>query len=606
MGKIGSWKLNSILSVLLMVACVAGAADVSYAKEREIKYLDKPYISTKPADMKDGIPVGELGVDGGDKAKVLAFADEIEKYTDDKHKTDSLLISYKGKLIFESYYRRGRENYPHYQMSITKSYTALALGRAIQLGHFSMDDLYKPAVSFLKDVDQSKLIEGADSITLDNAMHMGSGIRLDGGKIKELMKDQFQLKGQGQIQAYLQYSAPIPKKEIKFKYQASDPALAMQVVEAVVPGSAKAFIKDELLGKIGITNYGWQKDLSGLPKSAAGCSIRSRDMLKIGMMVMNGGKWKGEQLIPEEYIKRCISPLAHSYGTSYYGYFWWVDDFEVGNKTYHCPAGRGAGGQYIFMFPELELIAVITAHNKGMGTMLQDAAKRIIPAFVETPADDAEKHLFILSGQSNMDGMNPEESFIPTVEKQFGKESVIVVKDAQGGQPIRRWYKNWKPAKGDEPKADGELYDKLMGKVNEAIKDKHIKTVSFLWMQGERDANESHGEVYRESFEGLVKQLEDDLGRKDINVVIGRLSDFDLKNEKYPHWTMVRDAQVAMAEANKRWRWIDTDDLNTGASMPNWKTKQIKQYVDDLHMSAQGYKFMGQRFAEQAIELIGE
>ena len=63
---------------------------------------------------------------------------------------DSLLIWSRGKLLFESYYRRSRANYPHYQMSITKSYTALALGRAIQLGYLKMEDLDKPAIGFLK------------------------------------------------------------------------------------------------------------------------------------------------------------------------------------------------------------------------------------------------------------------------------------------------------------------------------------------------------------------------------------------------------------------------------------------------------------------------
>ena len=70
--------------------------------------------------------------------------------------------------------------------------------------------------------------------------------------------------------------------------------------------------------------------------------------------------------------------------------------------------------------------------------------------FLSNAAFAAEgKHLFILSGQSNMGGLKPEESFIPTVEKEFGKENVIVVKDALGGQPIRRWYKKWKSAKGE-------------------------------------------------------------------------------------------------------------------------------------------------------------
>ena len=53
-------------------------------------------------------------------------------------------------------------------------------------------------------------------------------------------------------------------------------------------------------------------------------------------------------------------------------------------------------------------------------------------------------HLFILSGQSNMVGLKPEESFTPIIEKKYGKEKIIIVKDAKGGQPIRRWYKEWK------------------------------------------------------------------------------------------------------------------------------------------------------------------
>jgi hypothetical protein len=56
-----------------------------------------------------------------------------------------------------------------------------------------------------------------------------------------------------------------------------------------------------------------------------------------------------------------------------------------------------------------------------------------------------EKHLFILSGQSNMVGLKPEESFTPIIEDEYGKENVIVVKNAFGGQPIRRWYRDWKP-----------------------------------------------------------------------------------------------------------------------------------------------------------------
>lgn len=206
------------------------------------------------------------------------------------------------------------------------------------------------------------------------------------------------------------------------------------------------------------------------------------------------------------------------------------------------------------------------------------------------------KHLFILSGQSNMAGLDPNLSFTPTVEEAFGKDNVIVVKSAQGGQPIRRWYKQWKPAEGDEPKATGDLYDKLMQKVAEAKKDQTIATVTFVWMQGERDANEGHGTVYAASMRGLIDQLAGDLKREHINFVIGRLSDFDMDNKRYKHWTKVREAQVQVAEADKRGAWVDTDDLNDKGKPGNIK--------HDLHYTKDGYKILGKRFADAAIGLM--
>lgn len=213
---------------------------------------------------------------------------------------------------------------------------------------------------------------------------------------------------------------------------------------------------------------------------------------------------------------------------------------------------------------------------------------------------DSGLNLFILSGQSNMAGMRPEESFTPAVEKAFGKEQVLVVKDAHGGQPIRRWYKDWKAADGTSPDSTGDLYDRLMQKVNGELKrsNQNIKTVTFVWMQGERDAKEQHGEVYGASLKGLFEQLAADLGRNDLNFVVGRLSDFDMANKRYPHWTIVRNQQVMLSEKNPNCAWVNTDDLNDGK---NRKGKPIK---DDLHYSADGYVTLGQRFADKAVQLI--
>ncbi len=207
-------------------------------------------------------------------------------------------------------------------------------------------------------------------------------------------------------------------------------------------------------------------------------------------------------------------------------------------------------------------------------------------------------HLFVLSGQSNMAGLDPDESFTPAVQEAFGKDHVVVVKDAVGGQPIRRWYKKWRSAAGASPVTNGDLYDRLLAKVKTATQGQDLASVTFLWMQGERDAKEKHAADYAASLTGLFDQLAADLGRTDMNVVIGRLSDFDMANKRYPHWTMIREIQVDVAESHPRGAWVDTDDLNDGL---NRRGKPIK---NDLHYSAVGYKIFGERLAEKAILLI--
>ncbi len=357
---------------------------------RDVPELKEAFIDAAPKDKKDNIVVGELGLDGGDKAMIVKLAQEIDDNKLDPN--DSFLIAYKGKLLFESYYRKGRINLPHFQASATKAYTCLALGRAIQLGYLTMSDLDKPLISFLKDLDPTKFVEGAEKITLHKAMTMRSGIRLSKEQRKAFEKTPAQLKGQKQVQTFLEYSAPITSASQSFLYQ-DDPRLVMQVIEAVVPGTAQDFIKKELLDKMGITTYGWEIDVNGLPVSASRSSMTSRNMVKWGILTSNKGKWKGEQLIPEAFITKATSRILLTgdddvYGggkdvsNQGYGYYWWSADLKYKDKSYFCVSAQGGGGQYIILIEELDLMIVVTSHDNDNST-LQIVAERILPAFVE-------------------------------------------------------------------------------------------------------------------------------------------------------------------------------------------------------------------------------
>ena len=153
-------------------------------------------------------------------------------------------------------------------------------------------------------------------------------------------------------------------------------------------------------------------------------------------------------------------------------------------------------------------------------------ALAVSSASIAAAADsESGKHLFILSGQSNM--REPMiGTFADTMKKALGENEVIVSSFGQPSQSIRRWYRNWRPPEGMTVKpSDTEVYDKLMAGVQKAVKGQKLKSVTYIWMQGEADAESGFGSRYEESFFGVLDQIKADLSIKDINFVIGRINE---------------------------------------------------------------------------------
>ncbi len=200
-------------------------------------------------------------------------------------------------------------------------------------------------------------------------------------------------------------------------------------------------------------------------------------------------------------------------------------------------------------------------------------------------------HLFILSGQSNMARLDPSISFIPAIEKEFGKENVTVIHNAQRGAAIENWYDN---------DSTNHLYKRLMDEVKAETQSKKFGSVTFIWMQGEANSKKGKFKGYKEKLEALIYCIKKDLNIENMNVVIGRISDYGMRNQgKYIHWPMMRKLQVKFAKDAKNRDWVNCDDLNDNCT--NKKGHKVK---NDLHYSAEGYKILGERFAEKAIKLI--
>ena len=228
--------------------------------------------------------------------------------------------------------------------------------------------------------------------------------------------------------------------------------------------------------------------------------------------------------------------------------------------------------------------------------------------FLASAKSDSEKpvHLFVLSGQSNMAGMDPKTGFMTEAKKLFKNEKVVYIKVAKGGQPICRWLEEWQDIAKNNGLDEGhikrihrggkvEFYQPILDQYKGMLK-KHPKfeSVTFCWMQGERDANGGAHAAYKDALKQLISNLRRDLKRPDMNIVIGRIGDYALDRESC---VTVRKVQYEIANEDPLCAWVDVDDLND--------REKDGKIINAVHYKRpEGYVLLGERFARQGYALI--
>jgi CubicO group peptidase (beta-lactamase class C family) len=98
-------------------------------------------------------------------------------------------------------------------------------------------------------------------------------------------------------------------------------------------------------------------------------------MAKFGQLFLQGGAWDGQQVISQEWVAQSTQPRLAAEGGAQYGYQWWfwvLDGYDV-------PFTAGGGGQYIFVVPELNMVAVTAANPQNVG----DQEQRVVSLFMD-------------------------------------------------------------------------------------------------------------------------------------------------------------------------------------------------------------------------------
>jgi CubicO group peptidase (beta-lactamase class C family) len=143
------------------------------------------------------------------------------------------------------------------------------------------------------------------------------------------------------------------------------------IVQNATGKPIEAFAKEYLFTPLGISDYEWTTcENSDVAEAFSGLYLKSRDLLKFGLLYLQNGKWNEQQIIPASWIKQSVTPYVIAddgsdimFGKSDYGFQWWLMKDTVVNKQISIAACIGNGGQRIFIDQANGLVVVFTGGN---------------------------------------------------------------------------------------------------------------------------------------------------------------------------------------------------------------------------------------------------
>jgi CubicO group peptidase (beta-lactamase class C family) len=271
-----------------------------------------------------------------------------------------LIVSCQDTFYKAEFFLPGAETQHHDVMSVTKSVTSLLIGIAINKGFISsvdetIDSYIRPLVN---DLDSAR-----GQITIKQLLTMTCGLQWS------------EIPGPSEFMQWyhspdkLLYILNKPFVSVpgeSFNYSDGAAHLASVVLSQATNMTASEFAEEHLFTQLGIGDRYWTTDNRGFNYGGVRLHLYPDDMLRLGKLVLNKGKWDKVQIVSEEWIDESTDFQISTndiipYGSSY-GYYWW----RASGNNYNFFYANGWAGQFIFIIPEISLVIVATTNYAGL------------------------------------------------------------------------------------------------------------------------------------------------------------------------------------------------------------------------------------------------
>lgn len=274
---------------------------------------------------------------------------QIQRNASTINSVTSLLIQQNGRQLAEYYFNGMEKGESTNIKSASKSIISLLVGIAIDKGYIkSVDESIR---TYFEDYFNAHPDSVKESITIKDLLTMRSGLETTSfhNYGRWVMSDNW---------VTFALDQPLEKKPGgDMAYSTGTSHLLSVIISRATGMSTKAFAEEYLFEPMNIRVGGWDRDPQGYYMGGNNMALTPEDMIKIGQMMLNGGQYKGQQIVSKKWVADSFKTYTRSNFNPYdYGYMLW--NKPIGNyKVYFA---WGFGGQYIFMIPDLDAIVVLT------------------------------------------------------------------------------------------------------------------------------------------------------------------------------------------------------------------------------------------------------
>lgn len=284
----------------------------------------------------------------------IGFTPEETAYLDSME-TVSFLIVRKDSILVEDYRNGWSDSMTSNIYSCTKSIVSLLAGAAYDEGCIaSLDD---PVSEYIPSYTKGLQAE----VTVKDLLTMSGGMAWD-----EAYSSLFSLTTHGyygndlfDLVTKLEVSE---KPGLQYDYRSGETQLLAFVVEAATGTTLSAYAEEKLWKPLGAEHDAyWLLDKENGDEKAFCCfHTTARDAARFGALMLDYGKWEGQQIISRDYMQQALSPAVHlknEWGEDsldYYGYQFWIQKYK--GREYRLM--RGMLGQYIVAIPEYDAVMV--------------------------------------------------------------------------------------------------------------------------------------------------------------------------------------------------------------------------------------------------------